>query len=293
MLHRKVKILIGLAFPVGAAWSLAKKGFLVIPIPFRPYSRVGFSVNNAPFIFKIFVNFFRVRVATWGGRIYIQLRQFKGQVTYFEDGFYRSEGHWKNVRIPERVAYEHGAPYFLNSQDSRLTKAIESSECFDLPKVKKMALSEFNAITSGRGKYGRFASGFSGKPTPAKVVALQDGMDSQITLSKNYKSLYPIFKEYINTHPVSAIRGHPNNVNKSLLSGSFSDLKSNGVKNLVVYNSTSGLEAIINGIPVTYYGDSPVLRILDYENLVLPVTIIPTEEVVWRLTLAFYVIYPI
>jgi len=118
-------------------------------------------------------------------------------------------------------------------------------------------------------------------------------MDSQITLSKNYKSLYPIFKEYINTHPVSAIRGHPNNVNKSLLSGSFSDLKSNGVKNLVVYNSTSGLEAIINGIPVTYYGDSPVLRILDYENLVLPVTIIPTEEVVWRLTLAFYVIYPI
>jgi hypothetical protein len=288
-----MKILIGLAFPIGAALSLVKKGFLIVPIPFKPYSRIGFNTRRAYSFSIIFIDFFKIGVATWGGRLYKELRVLKDSITYFEDGFYRSNGHWKKCRVPDKVTYEHGAPYFINLEDSRLAKAIQSAEYFDLLTIKSMALHEFDAIRSGRGKYGSFNPGCAIVKAPEKIIALQDGLDNQIILSKNYESLYPVFKKNIDLCPISIIRGHPNNNSTSMVTGSFSYLKSYGLKNLVVYNSTSGLEAIINGIAVTYYGDSPVLRILNYDNVILPVTIIPTEEVVWKLTLAFYVIYPV
>lgn len=288
-----IKLVIGVAIPIRYWWSFVRLGYVSIPIPLSPFTKFGLKRKGLlSFILTILSQRTDLTFITWGGRAYDLLAEYGNRVLYFEDGFYRSPGHWKKITVPDFVSYEHSAPYFVTDEDSRLKKAIKATLSIQTVYLDKLAQIHIREIRNGRCKYGaasRDINTVEKLGAPKKIYALQSDGDFQIILSRNYATNYALYESIVSNAEENSLRGHPNS-SRNLEPPNL--LKRKGVNNIVLFNSTLGFEALINGISVTYYGDSPIKWFFN-EDVFFPVTILPSERLSYEICASLYEIYPI
>ncbi|MBF7072247.1 hypothetical protein ISG33_02375 [Glaciecola sp. MH2013] len=291
----KSKLALGVGLPFLTLLSLCwHYRMLIIPVPMAKFSRLGFSHDS---LRKIIAWWGSKLIFTWGARLH-DLGFSMSSIVSFEDGFYRSKDVWRKQPIPEKITYEFGYPYYCCNKDSRLALNLKSFANMALipASIEEKADAEILAIRSGRCKYGWKEIEQIEKSIEDKtIMAVQTEGDFSITYSPN-KSIN--FKEYeaaLSKHDETLIKYHPLDSNRSnaLSTMSIQELAVSKIKCLCVYNSTLGLEAITCGIPVTYYGETPIANLIVADSIHYPLTILPSQDNIQRMVAACYVCYPL
>lgn len=288
------KIALGVGLPFFTLLSLSRHyRILIIPIPMTKFSRMGFSNR---WIKKIVAWWGNRLIFTWGARLH-DLGLSMSSIVAFEDGFYRSKNVWKKQPVPEKITYEFGYPYYCCKNDSRLAIGLKSFAKLDsLPKsIQEKVEKEIRAINSGRCKYGWKKIGQIEDSIANKtIMAVQTEGDFSITYSPNKNTNFKEYEKALSKHDEALIKFHPLDPNRSnaLSTMTIQELAASKIKCLCVYNSTLGLEAITCGVPVTYYGETPLENLIGADSIHYPMTILPSEDNIQRIIAACYVCYP-